>query len=138
MKKRWFMLGLAMLLLTGCAAGESPASPIAPPTSAATTPTLPSATAPAIPDGFISEEAALQIAYAYWNFSPGEDVSVGTGSAEDAKGRGTVHFATYPTADAPYYEAIYSWIVPGSGHRSVLDRVWIHAGTGETHVNLPS
>ena len=119
MKKLLLVLGAVSLLITGCGAVAQPT----PDTEDVTTSTTAS---------YLSEEEALQIAYDYWKFTPGDQVAVGKGDGNDAKGTGSVRIAANPTEENHwYYEVVYSWVVPDSGHLSVLDRIWIHAKSGE-------
>jgi len=140
-KKAGLLVCALCLLLTGCATTAiHKETPITTPTSSTTEPADTAVTTPTvvIPEGFLKEEQALQIAYDYWKFTPGEDVAVGKGDETDATGKGVVEVYLYPTEEAPYYELVYSWYVPKTDHRSVLDRVWIDAVTGKTYANLPS
>ena len=145
MKRLFCLLGALCLLTTGC--GGAPADNAATTTAASatdstatttTTKGTTTTTAPSIPEGFLSVEKALQIAYDYWDFTPGDTISVGKEDETDRQGTGMVYLIAYPTEDAPYYEAEYSWYVPATNHRSVLDHVWIHAVTGETGTDLLS
>lgn len=119
MKSLAFLLALVMLctLAAGCREEDTAA-----PDNTTTTTAAPTTAAPTL----LSEEQALALATAHWDVQEGErDPETGFELS--------VGLMALPTDEAPYYVAVFRWLVvyeDAPSHYSNLDTIKIDAYTG--------